>query len=121
MERDEIRRFGKWVKEQRKLRKMTQLGLAAALNLAGGTISAIEQGTIAAIGPKMKETIEAYFRGDCLKVEKTVNTDLVERLAEVVAAPDFKDKVDVMCKTLGCTPREAIVMMFEMERRKLTT
>ena len=61
MNREEIKQFGAWLKEARKNANLTQAQLASELEVHMGTISAIEQGTIASLGRKLHARIEAYF------------------------------------------------------------
>ena len=127
MEKSEIVEFGKWVRLQRKQHKLTQQQLASELNLASGTISAIELGTIAAIGPKMEAAIRDYFGNKEKNTSQNIlqnnnlgmNREMIIKLAEVVAADDFQEKVSSLRKTLDCSAQEAIFILFNNEIKKL--
>ena len=99
MTKEEIIEFGKWVKDTRLRLNITQTELARRLDVAKGSISSIESGTTKAIGPKMVKKIK-----ECLENENTATpvenkdaadsiTPLLKRLAVIITAPDFDERV----------------------------
>lgn len=138
MEREDIKTFGAWVKSMRDKVGLTQVQLARDLDLATGTISAIERGTIASIGRKMKEQITAYFTSIEHKI--TPNSDIqagipddshesinhssndmnriLMQVVQVICEPDFKQRVDGVMKYLRCDEKKATLVILTNELNK---
>ena len=121
MTKEEIIEFGKWVKDTRLRLNITQTELARRLDVAKGSISSIESGTTKAIGPKMVKKIK-----ECLENENTATpvenrdaaesiTPLLKRLAVIITAPDFDERVAGIQKILHCSKEKAIFTVFYSE------
>lgn len=127
--REEIQRLGAWVKGKRVVLGKTQAQLAMELEIATGTISALETGTIASVSPKLSEKITAYLNNIDKSAETCDTTEvasfsfhnmdaLLRKIADVVCADDFKLRVEGVKKYLRCTDVEAMIAIFNNEIKK---
>jgi len=125
MEKAEIIAFGTWVKDQRKARKLTQTDVAKAIDVAPGSISALEQGSIRAVGHKLEKQLRCYF-GEANSVDsiespsaEAIPHSTILRIAEVVASQEFNSRVEKIRDALGCSRQEAIATILQHELQKL--
>lgn len=130
MNREEIITFGQWVKERRKAAGMSQSQLAARLDIAPGSISAIESGVVRSVGPNMVAKLRAYFEGGtpqpATQTLQSLNltgletlTPALRKLAAVSLAGDFHERVQKAQEALGCTEAEAAAQIFLWELQKI--
>ena len=130
LSREEIQRLGAWVKNKRVGLEKTQAQLAQELEIATGTISALETGTIASVSPKLSEKITAYLSsfdagqgnystGEVNQLSYIENLDsLLVKIANVICAIDFRQRVEGVKKYLRCTDVEAVIAIIRSEIKK---
>lgn len=127
MNREEIVKFGQWVKDSREQKGLTQTQLAAQIGVAAGSISAIEGGTVRSIGVKMENRIRSFF-GNIQPATQTLQTlnltgletltPALRKLAAVCLESDFPERVRKVKEALGCTETEAAAQIFLWELQK---
>lgn len=129
MNREEIIKFGCWVKERRKAAGMSQSQLAAKLDIAPGSISAIESGVVRSLGINMVTKLRAFFEGGSPPPAPQALqglgltglealTPALQKLAAVSLAADFPERVAKVRDALGCTEAEAAAQIFLWELQK---
>lgn len=116
-----LKNFGKWMREEREKRSMTQKDLAAKAEVGLSTIQGLEAERAKSLSPRIQEKItKALNNVDTVdEIEQTRSIDdcksLVLRLAALVAKDDFNAQINAICDSLKIPRTLAIVYLFEKE------
>ena len=116
-----LKNFGKWMREEREKRSMTQKDLAAKAEVGLSTIQGLEAERAKSLSPRIQEKItKALNNADTVEeIEQSRSIDdsksLVLRLAALVAKDDFNAQINAICDSLKIPRTLAIVYLFEKE------
>jgi transcriptional regulator with XRE-family HTH domain len=124
---EEIVEYGRWVKQERERRSLTQRELATITGVSYGSIQTIEIGKARALGTRVKSKLDLYFAGKTSVaigvLASTKNSGLehfqgmFRKIAKVVVEGDFQARIESVAQALRISKEEAVVRILNEDLR----